>query len=70
MSREFTDRYRERGVANPREMLASRHAKVDLSKWEPVPHDDPSPRKTLTARCAEIVRMAARAVGGAARRSR
>ena len=52
---QFCDRYRERNVANPREMLALRNTKVDLSKWEPVSFGHtppggsrPSPRKDLS----------------------
>ena len=36
MSTQFCDRYRERNVSNPRELLALRSAPVDLKKWEPV----------------------------------
>ena len=51
MSTQFCDRYRERNVVNPREMLALRNSKVDLSKWEPVSfgHTPPSKVKTLAA---------------------
>ena len=34
MSTQFCDRYRERNVARPREMLALRGAPVDLTKWQ------------------------------------
>jgi hypothetical protein len=51
---EFCDRYRERNVANPRQMLALRDSKVDLSKWEPVSfgHTPPGKVKTLAAQGA------------------
>ena len=36
MSTQFCDRYRERNVSNPRELLALRGTPVDLKKWQPV----------------------------------
>ena len=36
MSTQFCDRYRERNVSNPREMLALRGTPVDLKKWQPI----------------------------------
>jgi hypothetical protein len=36
MNTEFCNRYRERNVPNPREMLALRDTPVDLSKWQPI----------------------------------
>ena len=36
MSTQFCDRYRERNVSNPREMLALRNTQVDLKKWQPI----------------------------------
>jgi hypothetical protein len=36
MSTQFCDRYRERNVSSPRELLALRNTPVDLKKWEPV----------------------------------
>ena len=36
MSTEFCNRYRERNVSNPREMLALRNTPVDLAKWKPI----------------------------------
>jgi hypothetical protein len=54
---QFCDRYRERNVENPREMLALRNAKVDLSKWEPVSfgHTPPSKVKALADKGFVIV---------------
>ena len=36
MGTQFCDRYRERNVSNPREMLALRGTLVDLKKWQPI----------------------------------
>lgn len=51
MNTEFCDRYRERSVPNPRQMLALRNAKVDLSKWVPISFSPtpPSKMKALAA---------------------
>ena len=73
MSTQFCDRYRERNVANPREMLALRNFKVDHAKWEPVSfggHTPPSKVKTLAAQGFVIIEIAVRAPTRAARRSR
>jgi hypothetical protein len=42
---EFCDRYRERNVPNPRQMLALRNAKVDLTKWEAMSFSATPPSK-------------------------
>jgi hypothetical protein len=34
MSAQFSDRYRERNVSQPREMLTVRNAPVDLTRWQ------------------------------------
>ena len=59
---QFCDRYRERNVSNPREMLALRNTKVDLSKWEPVSfgHTPPSRVETLAAQGFVILERARR----------
>ena len=51
MATEFCDRYRERGVSNPRQMIALRNAKVDLAKWEPISFSatPPSKMKSIAA---------------------
>ena len=69
---QFCDRYRERNVANPRQMLALRNSKVDLSKWEPVSfgHAPPSMVKTLAAQGFVIIEFAAQRIVRAARRYR
>jgi hypothetical protein len=69
---QFCDRYRERNVANPRQMLALRNSKVDLSKWEPVSfgHTPPSKVKTLAAQGFVIIEIAAQTIARAARRYR
>jgi hypothetical protein len=69
---QFCDRYRERNVANPRQMLALRNSKVDLSKWEPVSFGDtpPSKVKTLAAQGFVIIEIAAQTIARAARRYR
>ena len=36
MSTQFCDRYHERNVSNPRQMLALRGTPVDLKKWQPI----------------------------------
>ena len=43
MSTQFTERYRERNVARPREMLALRGTSVDLTKWQRVSPSRKSP---------------------------
>ena len=69
---QFCDRYRERNVANPRQMLALRTSKVDLSKWEPVSfgHTPPSKVKTLAAQGFVIIEIAAQTIVRTARRYR
>ena len=69
---QFCDRYRERNVSNPREMLALRHSKVDLSKWEAVSfgHAPPSKMKTLAAQGFVIMEITAQTITRAARRYR
>jgi hypothetical protein len=58
---QFCDRYRERNVSNPREMLALRNTKVDLSKWEPVSFGHTPPRvETLAAQGFVILERARR----------
>ena len=59
---QFCDRYRERNVSNPREMLALRNTKVDLSKWEPVSfgHIPPSRVEAITAKGFVILERARR----------
>ena len=59
---QFCDRYRERNVSNPREMLALRNTKVDLSKWEPVSfgHTPPSRVEILAAKGFVILERARR----------
>ncbi|HZK35558.1 MAG TPA: hypothetical protein VFC57_01200 [Aeromicrobium sp.] len=69
MSTQFCDRYRERNVVNPREMLALRNSKVDLSKWEPVSfgHTPPSKVKTLAAQGFVILEITAKTIARARR---
>jgi hypothetical protein len=69
---QFCDRYRERNVTNPREMLALRSSKVDLSKWEPVSfgRTPPSKVETLAAQGFVIIEIAAQTIARAARRCR
>ena len=69
---QFCDRYRERNVANPREMLALRNSKVDLSKWEPVSfgHTPPSKVKSLVAQGFVIIEIAKQTITRTARRNR
>lgn len=69
---QFCDRYRERNVANPRQMLALRNSKVDLSKWEPVSfgHAPPSKVKALAAHGFVIIEIAAQTIARTARRYR
>jgi hypothetical protein len=61
---EFCDRYRERSVANPRQMLALRNTKVDLSKWEPMSFSatPPSKMKDLAAKGSVILEAASKVV--------
>ena len=61
---EFCDRYRERSVPNPRQMLALRDAKVDLAKWELISFSatPPSKMKALAARGFVILEAAAEVV--------
>ena len=69
---QFCDRYRERNVANSREMLALRNSKVDLSKWEPVSfgHSPLSKVDTLAAQGFVIIEIAAQTIARSARRYR
>jgi hypothetical protein len=69
MSTQFCDRYRERNVVNPREMLALRNSKVDLSKWEPVSfgHMPLGKMKTLAAQGFVILEITAKAIASARR---
>jgi len=69
---QFCDRYRERNVPNPREMLALRHSKVDLAKWEPVSfgHTPPSRVKTLAEKGFVILEITVQTITRAARRCR
>lgn len=64
MNTEFCDRYRERGVPNPRQMLAFRNAKVDLAKWELISFSatPPSKMKALAAKGFVILETVAEAV--------
>jgi hypothetical protein len=66
---QFCDRYRERNVSNPREMLALRHSKVDLSKWEAVSfgHAPPSKMKALAAQGFVIREITVQTIVRAAR---
>ena len=68
---QFCDRYRERNVTNPREMLALRNSKVDLSKWEPVSfgRSPPSKVETLATQGFVIIEIA-QTIARAARRYR
>jgi hypothetical protein len=45
MDIQFCDRYRERNASRPREMLALRNTKVDLTKWEPISFGRTPPSK-------------------------
>jgi len=69
---QFCDRYRERNVSNPREMLALRNSKVDLSKWEPVSFGRTPPSKVemLAAQGFVIIEIAARTIASGARLGR
>lgn len=69
MNAQFCDRYRERNVINPREMLALRNSKVDLSKWEPVSfgHAPPSKVKTLADQGFVILEITAKTMARASR---
>ena len=64
MNTEFCDRYRERKASNPRQMLALRSAKVDLSKWELISFSatPPSKLKALTEKGFVILDAAAEAI--------
>jgi hypothetical protein len=52
MSAQFCDRYRERNVSNPREMLALRGTPVDLKKWQPISYGR-TPTSKATALAAQ-----------------
>ena len=69
MNPQFCDRYRERNVVNPREMLALRNSKVDLSKWEPVSfgHTPSRKVKTLAAQGFVILEVTAKTITRARR---
>jgi hypothetical protein len=69
---QFCDRYRERNVTNPREMLALRNSTVDLSKWEPVSfgRSPPSKVEMLAAQGFVIIEIAQTIARAAARRYR
>lgn len=69
MSTQFCDRYRERNVINPREMLALRNSTVDLAKWEPVSfgHTPPGKLKALAAQGFVILEITAKAIARARR---
>lgn len=66
---QFCDRYRERNVSNPREMLALRNSKVDLSKWELISfgHTPPSRVEALASQGHIILDIAAKSVARARR---
>ena len=72
MSTQFCDRYRERNVPNPREMLALRNTPVDLTKWMPVSfgHTPPSKLAALTAKGYVIIECATDFLTRTARRYR
>jgi hypothetical protein len=56
MSTQFCDRYRERNVSNPRELLALRNTPVDLKKWEPVSFGQtPSSKMTTLAKQGYVI---------------
>ena len=69
MNAQFCDRYRERNVINPREMLALRNSKVDLSKWEPVlfGHTPLGKVKALAAQGFVILQITAKTIARARR---
>jgi hypothetical protein len=69
MNAQFGDRYRERNVINPREMLTLRNSTVDLSKWESVSfgHTPPSKVKTLAAQGFVILEITAKTMARASR---
>jgi hypothetical protein len=69
---QFCDRYRERNVANPREMLALRNSKVDLSKWEPLSfgHTPPSKVEMLATQGFVIIETSAQTIAKTIRRYR
>lgn len=62
MSTQFCDRYRERNVARPREMLALRDAPVDLTKWQRISsrRDTPGLLQRLMDRTLELFARALR----------
>ena len=69
---QFCDRYRERNVSNPRQMLALRNSKIDLSKWEPVSfgHTPPSKVEMLAEKGFVIIEFAAQVISRATRQYR
>jgi len=69
MDTQFCDRYRERNASRPREMLALRNSKVDLTKWEPISfgRTPPSKVKTLATQGYAIIEVTAQSVARAAR---
>jgi hypothetical protein len=64
MNTEFCDRYRERTASSPRQMLALRNTKVDLSKWELISFSatPPSRMKELAGKGFVILDAVAEAV--------
>jgi hypothetical protein len=61
MSTQFCDRYRERNVARPREMLALRGAAVDPTKWQRI-SSGPRLRGLLRRWAGAIIGLFARAL--------
>ena len=72
MIAEFCNRYRERGVSNPREMLALRDAPVDLDKWQLISFGKPPSTKVeaLSQRDSVVIDLTRSIVGVARRLSR
>ena len=65
MITEFYNRYRERGVSNPREMLALRGARVDLDKWRLISFGRPPSTKVeaLSQRGSVVIELTKSIVG-------
>jgi hypothetical protein len=69
MNTEFCNRYRERNVQNPREMLALRDTPVDLSKWQPISFGKtPKTKVELLAERGFVMLELTRSLIGATRR--
>ena len=69
MDTEFCNRYRERNVSNPREMLALRDTPVDLAKWKLISFGrSPLTKVSVLVERGFVVIDLSKSVLGAARR--